>query len=104
MKYVSIHRLRAVEVACSLRRPGRAFTALALHVSRGGTCSAGKRRARAPVPGNMVSYGTATYEYDALNVLRKSVIDGVTRSYVHTPSDERIATLEQTGTTTMRSE
>jgi hypothetical protein len=52
----------------------------------------------------MVSYGTATYEYDALNVLRKSVIDGVTRSYVHTPSDERIATLEQTGTTTMRSE
>ena len=47
--------------------------------------------------GNFVSYLGATYEYDALDVMRKSVTGGVTRSYVYTASDERIGTIEQTG-------
>jgi RHS repeat-associated protein len=48
--------------------------------------------------GNFVSYLGATYEYDALNVMRKSVTStGVTRSYVYTANDERIGTIEQTG-------
>jgi len=49
--------------------------------------------------GNFVSYLGATYEYDALNMMRKSVAGGVTRSYVYTASDERIGTIEQTGST-----
>jgi RHS repeat-associated protein len=47
--------------------------------------------------GNFVSYLGATYEYDALNAMRKSVTGGVTRSYVYTANDERIGTIEQTG-------
>ncbi|HYK05022.1 MAG TPA: RHS repeat-associated core domain-containing protein [Thermoanaerobaculia bacterium] len=47
--------------------------------------------------GNFVSYQGATYEYDALNVMRRSVAGGVTRSYVYTANDERIGTIEQTG-------
>jgi RHS repeat-associated protein len=47
--------------------------------------------------GNFVSYLGATYEYDALNVMRKSVAGGVTRSYVYTANDERVGTIEQTG-------
>ena len=43
--------------------------------------------------GNFVSYLGATYEYDALNVMRKSVAGGVTRSYVYTANDERIGTI-----------
>jgi RHS repeat-associated protein len=47
--------------------------------------------------GNFVSYLGATYEYDALNVMRRSVTGGVTRSYIYTANDERIGTIEQTG-------
>jgi RHS repeat-associated protein len=47
--------------------------------------------------GNMVGYGPATYTYDALNMMTKSVVDGVTRHYAYSPSDERIATYELTG-------
>jgi RHS repeat-associated protein len=47
--------------------------------------------------GNFASYLGATYEYDALNVMRKSLTGGVTRSYVYTASDERIGTIEQAG-------
>jgi RHS repeat-associated protein len=47
--------------------------------------------------GNFVSYFGAAYEYDALNMMRKSVTGGVTRSYVYTANDERIGTIEQTG-------
>lgn len=50
--------------------------------------------------GNFVADGDATYEYDALNVMRKSTVGGVTRSYVYTANDERIGTIEQTGTGT----
>jgi RHS repeat-associated protein len=46
--------------------------------------------------GNMVGYGTATYAYDALNRMTKSVVDGATRHYAYSPSDERIATFEGT--------
>jgi RHS repeat-associated protein len=47
--------------------------------------------------GNFTSYLGAAYEYDALNMMRKSVAGGVTRSYLYTASDERIGTIEQTG-------
>jgi RHS repeat-associated protein len=47
--------------------------------------------------GNFASYLGATYEYDALNVMRKSFTGGVTRSYVYTANDERLGTIEQTG-------
>jgi hypothetical protein len=47
--------------------------------------------------GNFTSYLGATYEYDALNMMRKSITGGVTRSYVYTANDERIGTIEQTG-------
>jgi RHS repeat-associated protein len=46
--------------------------------------------------GNMVGYGTATYAYDALNMMTKSVVDGVSRHYAYSPTDERIATFEGT--------
>jgi RHS repeat-associated protein len=44
--------------------------------------------------GNMTQYGTATYAYDTLNALTRSTIDGVTRYYVYTATDERIGTIE----------
>jgi RHS repeat-associated protein len=44
--------------------------------------------------GNLTQYGTATYTYDALNVLTRSTIDGVTRYYVYTANDERVGTVE----------
>jgi RHS repeat-associated protein len=47
-------------------------------------------------PGNMVGYGPATYTYDALNTMTKSVVDGVARHYAYSPADERIATFEGT--------
>jgi RHS repeat-associated protein len=50
--------------------------------------------------GNLVADGDATYEYDALNVMTKSVKGSTTRSYVYTASDERIGTSEQTGSST----
>ena len=46
--------------------------------------------------GNFVSYNGATYEYDPLQMMKKSVVGGVVRSYVYNASDERIATIEQT--------
>ncbi|HYO78276.1 MAG TPA: RHS repeat-associated core domain-containing protein, partial [Thermoanaerobaculia bacterium] len=45
--------------------------------------------------GNFTSYNGATYTYDALDVMRKSVVQGVSRFYVYNASDERIGTIEQ---------
>jgi RHS repeat-associated protein len=44
--------------------------------------------------GNMTRYGTASYTYDALNMLTRSTFDGLTRYYVYSASDERIGTIE----------
>jgi RHS repeat-associated protein len=44
--------------------------------------------------GNMTRYGTATYSYDALNMLTRSTFDGLTRGYIYSASDERIGTIE----------
>jgi RHS repeat-associated protein len=44
--------------------------------------------------GNMTQYGTATYAYDALNMLTRSTFDGLTRHYIYSASDERIGTIE----------
>jgi RHS repeat-associated protein len=44
--------------------------------------------------GNMTQYGTATYTYDALNMLTRSTFDNATRYYIYSASDERIGTIE----------
>jgi RHS repeat-associated protein len=44
--------------------------------------------------GNMTQYGTATYSYDALNMLTRSTFDNATRYYVYSASDERVGTIE----------
>jgi RHS repeat-associated protein len=44
--------------------------------------------------GNLTRYGTASYTYDALNMLTRSTFDNATRYYVYSASDERIGTIE----------
>jgi RHS repeat-associated protein len=44
--------------------------------------------------GNMTRYGTATYAYDALDMLTRSTFDAATCYYVYSASDERIGTIE----------
>jgi RHS repeat-associated protein len=50
--------------------------------------------------GNMTRYGTATYTYDALNMLTRSTFGGLTRYYVYSASDERIYSLNEGATIT----
>jgi RHS repeat-associated protein len=44
--------------------------------------------------GNMTRYGSASYTYDALNMLTRSTFDNATRYYIYSASDERIGTIE----------
>jgi len=80
---------------------GRGVTTLAMTGASNRLATVSNGSVSAPVvydgAGNFVSYQGATYEYDALNVMRRSVAGGVTRSYVYTANDERIGTIEQTG-------
>jgi RHS repeat-associated protein len=95
--YDSYGNLRSINTA------GRGATTLVMSGVSNRLASVSSGSVSAPVgydgSGNFVSYLGATYEYDALNMMRKSVAGGVTRSYVYTASDERIGTIEQTGST-----
>ena len=85
----------------SINTAGRGLTTLATTGVSNRLATVSNGVVSAPVgydaEGNFVSYQGATYEYDALNMMRKSVAGAVTRSYVYTASDERIGTIEQTG-------
>jgi len=85
----------------SINTAGRGLTTLATSGVSNRLATVSNGAVSAPVAydaaGNFVSYQGATYEYDALNVMRKSVAGGVTRSYVYTANDERIGTVEETG-------
>jgi RHS repeat-associated protein len=87
----------------SINTAGRGATTLVMSGVSNRLASVSSGSVSSPVgydgAGNFVSYLGATYEYDALNMMRKSVAGGVTRSYVYTASDERIGTIEQTGST-----
>ena len=85
----------------SIKTAGRGLTPLSMTGVSNRLSTVSNGSVSAPVgydaAGNFVSYQGATYEYDALNVMRKSVAGGVTRSYVYTANDERIGTIEQSG-------
>jgi RHS repeat-associated protein len=85
----------------SMNTAGRGLTTLATSGVSNRLATVSNGAVSAPVgydaAGNFISYQGATYEYDALNVMRKAVAGGVTRSYVYNANDERIGTVEESG-------
>jgi RHS repeat-associated protein len=82
----------------AITTPGSGQTTLSVDTSSNQLMAVGGGVAAATLAydatGNLTRYGTAAYTYDALNMLTRTTIDGVTRYYIYSASDERIGTVE----------